>query len=119
MTSMTSMQSAQPCHSAPPRAKWIWCLPPSMLPLLILCFVAPRPIACASAQGGVKTVGGCPLFPSDNIWNRDISALPPSSNSAAYVARIGAAGHLHPDFGAGLYNGGPIGIPYTVVSAQQ
>ncbi|HEY7122770.1 MAG TPA: hypothetical protein VH540_02360 [Ktedonobacterales bacterium] len=64
-------------------------------------------------------VGGCPLFPSDNIWNADISTLPVQANSANYIASIGRSGHLHPDFGAGLYNGEPIGIPYIVVPASQ
>src|SRR5262245_61475297 len=57
----------------------------------------------------------CPLFPPDNVWNADISALPVHSNSAAYVASIGVTTGLHADFGAGLYRRAPIGIPYTVV----
>jgi hypothetical protein len=65
------------------------------------------------------SVGGCPLFPSNNIWNRDISTLPVAANSASIIASIGPTGHLHPDFGAGLYQGEPIGIPYTVVPASQ
>jgi hypothetical protein len=61
------------------------------------------------------SVGGCPLFPANNIWNRDISSLPVHSNSANFIQSIGITGHLHADFGAGLYDGGPIGIPYAVV----
>jgi hypothetical protein len=87
---------------------------------LVAAWLVPIPGAGVRASAaGAASVGGCPLFPADNIWNRDISKLPVSSGSAAYVASIGAAGHLHPDFGAGLYNGGPIGIPYTVVPASQ
>ena len=33
--------------------------------------------------------------------------------SAAIVAAIGRADNAHADFGSGLYEGGPIGIPYT------
>jgi hypothetical protein len=73
----------------------------------------------AESVANAASVGGCPLFPADNIWNRDISTLPASSKSATYITSIGASGHLHPDFGAGLYNGGPIGIPYTVVPQNQ
>ena len=40
-------------------------------------------------------------------------------NSANLIASIGAATGLHPDFGAGLYNGGIIGIPYAIVSGTQ
>jgi hypothetical protein len=59
------------------------------------------------------------MFPSDNIWNTDISSLPVAGNSANYIASIGPSGHLHPDFGSGTYNGEPIGIPYIVVPASQ
>ena len=65
------------------------------------------------------TVGGCPLFPTDNIWNRDISSLPVHRNSANFIASIGLTSHVHADFGAGLYNGAPIGIPYIVVPGSQ
>jgi hypothetical protein len=70
-------------------------------------------------QAAAASIGGCPLFPANNIWNTDISALPVAANSANVIASIGASGHLHPDFGAGLYDGGPIGIPYTVVPSSQ
>jgi hypothetical protein len=75
--------------------------------------------ASKASVRNAASVGGCPLFPADNIWNQDISSLPVSSKSATYIASIGASGHLHPDFGAGLYDGGPIGIPYTVVPQSQ
>jgi hypothetical protein len=39
------------------------------------------------------------------------------SNSTAIINFIGASTPLHPDFGAGLYAGQTIGIPYVVVSA--
>ncbi len=65
------------------------------------------------------TVGSCPLFPSNNIWNRDISSLPVHPDSANYIASIGLTNHVHADFGSGLYNGAPIGIPYIVVPANQ
>jgi hypothetical protein len=39
--------------------------------------------------------------------------------SAAWIASIGATAGLKADFGAGLWNGGPIGIPYTTVPGAQ
>jgi len=39
-------------------------------------------------------------------------------NSDVLIASIGAVTGLHPDFGAGLYQGSPIGIPYTVVASS-
>src|ERR1051326_5076768 len=62
---------------------------------------------------------GCPLFPSNNIWNTDISQLPVHINSANFIKSIGLDGHLHPDFGSGLYDDEPIGIPYTIVPGNQ
>src|SRR4051812_21711204 len=51
--------------------------------------------------------GACPVFPSDNAWNTDVSAYPVNPNSANYVASIGASTNLHPDFGT-FWDGGPI-----------
>ncbi len=63
--------------------------------------------------------GTCPIFPANNIWHADVSHLPVLSSSAAYVASIGTSAKVHPDFGAGVYDGGPIGIPITPVPAGQ
>jgi hypothetical protein len=61
---------------------------------------------------------GCPLFPADNVWNTDISALPVAPQSAAWLASMGAAGtDLHPDFGPDQ-GGYPYGIPVTVVTGS-
>jgi hypothetical protein len=62
---------------------------------------------------------GCPMLPADNIWNTPVGGLPLDPGSADYIEAIGAASGLHPDFGSGTWNGGPIGIPYTVVDATQ
>jgi hypothetical protein len=61
----------------------------------------------------------CALFPPDNVWNARIDALPTDVSSTTYVSTIGPAAGLHPDFGAGLWEGGPIGIPYAVVPTSQ
>ncbi len=73
----------------------------------------------AESSYNTNMIGGCTVFPPNNIWNYDISRLPVAANSANYVAAIGLSSHLHPDFGAGLYNGGPIGFPYLVVPGSQ
>jgi hypothetical protein len=54
-------------------------------------------------------------FPADNAWNTNVSSMPVDPNSNNIIAFIGAGSSLHPDFGAGLYNGSKIGIPYQVV----
>lgn len=58
-------------------------------------------------------------MPADNIWNAPVDALPVDANSDAYVNTIGAAIHPHADFGSGLWQGAPIGIPFVVVPAGQ
>ena len=45
--------------------------------------------------------------------------LPLHPHSAAMVAAVGAGAHAHADFGSGLYEGRPIGIPYRVVRRGQ
>jgi hypothetical protein len=72
-----------------------------------------------AALGAGAALNGAVAFPADNAWNADISAAPVDPNSAALIASIGLDIGLHPDFGAGLYNGAPIGIPYVVVAGSQ
>src|ERR1700681_2900200 len=71
----------------------------------------------AAAQ--TPKVGNCTVFPADNIWNTRIDQLPVHPSSSTWVNTIGAASPLHPDFGSGLYNGAPIGIPYVTVPGTQ
>jgi hypothetical protein len=74
--------------------------------------------ATALIWASAQTSGGT-AFPSDNAWNKDISTAPVDPASDAIIAFIGAGTGLHSDFGAGLYNGGPIGTPYAVVGSSQ
>ena len=59
----------------------------------------------------------CPIFPASNPWNQRVDRLPVANNSAAIIAAIGLNDPVHPDFGSGLYDGEPIGIPFTVVGS--
>jgi hypothetical protein len=61
----------------------------------------------------------CGIFPASNPWNERVDALPVANDSAAVVAAIGAGGAMHADFGSGLWDGAPIGIPVTVVPGSQ
>ncbi len=45
--------------------------------------------------------------------------MPVAASSDAIISSIGRDRGLHADFGSGLWDGGPIGIPITVVSAKQ
>lgn len=64
-------------------------------------------------------IDGCPMLPADNIWNARVDNLPIDPQSAAYVNTIGAGTGVHADFGSGLWNNGPIGIPYITVAGDQ
>ena len=85
--------------------------------------VAPPDIARSSAQvapGAPPTLAGCPMLPADNIWNTRIDNLPADATATSrYVTKIGSTAGMHPDFGKGLWNGGPIGIPYVTVPNSQ
>ena len=60
----------------------------------------------------------CTIFPATNAWNERVDTLPVAANSAQLIQSIGLGTGLHADFGSGLYDGQPIGIPYDVVSKQ-
>ena len=70
------------------------------------------------AQAG-PTIGGCPIFPANNVWNVPVDTLPVHASSTTFVNTIGASAGLHMDFGSGLYQGRPIGIPFITVPGTQ
>lgn len=64
----------------------------------------------------------CPIFPADAIWNTPIDHLPVHPLSDTYIDTIGADTEVHADFGSGIWppdGGGPIGIPYVVLTEEQ
>src|SRR4051794_39744043 len=60
----------------------------------------------------------CPVFPSSNPWNRRVDKLPVAANSGTLIRSIGLDTALHADFGSGTWDGGPIGIPFDVVTRK-
>ncbi|MGN6372439.1 MAG: hypothetical protein ACTHM1_05555 [Solirubrobacteraceae bacterium] len=60
-------------------------------------------------------VGDCPILPASNPLNQDISQAPVDPRSDAYIASIGASGHLFADFGFTP----SYGMPYVVVGPHQ
>src|SRR5215467_15138358 len=60
----------------------------------------------------------CPVFPANNAWNQRVDKLPVAADSAQLVASIGLDSPVHADFGSGKWDGGPIGIPFDVVSKK-
>jgi hypothetical protein len=72
-----------------------------------------------AGKGVNAALNGAVAFPASNAWNTDISAAPVDPNSDAILTSIGLATGLRPDFGAGTWQGAPIGIPYVVVAGSQ
>src|SRR5947207_696919 len=90
----------------------------------IRLLLASTTVAVLAAAGGaahalrVPAAPRCPVFPKSNPWNRRVDKLPVAQNSAAIIASIGVDTGLHADFGSGLWEGSPIGIPFDVVSRK-
>jgi hypothetical protein len=74
-------------------------------------FLAQAPLMRAAEP---PIIDGCAMFPPDNIWNTRVDRLPADQNSALYVATIGPAKTLVPDFGPDLASG----IPFVVAGDQ-
>jgi hypothetical protein len=78
-------------------------------------------LACAGGSAyalRVPAAPKCPVFPASNPWNKRVDKLPVARNSAAIVASIGTGTGLHADFGSGLWDGSPIGIPFDLVTRK-
>jgi hypothetical protein len=72
--------------------------------------IGSSPSASAAPVPGTS----CPVFPSNNVWNMDVSNLPVAAKSTMWK-RSASAGStlLHPDFG-----GPPYGFPFDVVAGD-
>jgi hypothetical protein len=93
--------------------------------LLVLLLVAlllpgPGPASAGSGNGAAKPVPGtrCSVFPADNWWHADVSALPVHPRSAEWLAHLSPGTLLHPDFGPSYGAGPDYGIPVTVVGRR-
>lgn len=58
------------------------------------------------------------IFPADNAWNQDVSKAAVDPYSSQIITTISTS-RIKADFGAGLYENLPIGIPYMVVCGSQ
>jgi hypothetical protein len=71
--------------------------------------------ACTATKATAEDIA---IFPADNPWRQDISANPVDPYSSQIVAGF-SANAIKPDFGSGLWEGAPIGIPYVVVCGNE
>lgn len=76
----------------------------------------PGPVAAAPAAAPGD--GPCATSLPDSFWRAPVDTLPLHPSSARYVSSIGSTEPLHPDFGSGLVEGQPFGIPITVTDAE-
>ena len=86
----------------------------------LACGAALTALALAGPASAEPLPGApdCEIFPADNVWNKRVDKLPIRKSSNRIVNAIGANLHVHADFGSGLWDGGPIGIPITVVDSS-
>lgn len=106
------------------------CISTSTLPTLtpfIETVAAPNPtetiapidtLAPSTPGESGPALSNCPMFPANNIWNARVDLLPVHPQSEAWINSIGRDEGFHMDFGSGAWDGGPIGIPYNVISGS-
>jgi hypothetical protein len=75
----------------------------------------PAGVSCTAAKADAENIQ---IFPADNPWNLDISASPIDPYNTQIIAEF-SSNVIKADFGSGLWDGAPIGIPYIVVCGSQ
>ncbi len=90
-----------------------------VLPLCALFVCSGTFLSGSALAQGAPSIAGCPIFSADNIWNTPVDMLPLDQNSDSYIDSIGRNAGVHPDFGSGMWEGAPIGIPFVTVPATQ
>ena len=88
-------------------------------PMLLAGFLIAVGAAAAGTASRLPQAPACTVFPATSPWNQRVDTLPVALGSARIVASIGVDDNMHADFGSGLWEGGPIGIPITVVRGTQ
>jgi hypothetical protein len=81
-------------------------------------YVRTDPTTCELAVG--PTLGGCPLFPANHLFNTPIDALPVHDDSDAFLDTIGRDTNIHLDLGTETDQQSEeyYGIPYNIVHAD-
>ncbi len=76
-----------------------------------LALLIPLPAEAATPITGTFPGTACTLFPSDSVFNTDISSLPVNAQSATWMSNMTQATNLHPDLGTFAQQ---YGIPVNV-----
>jgi hypothetical protein len=89
----------------------------TVVALAAVSFAQTAPTCHSMVPGQEGSLAGFVPFGATSLWNQDVSTAALDANSAAIISYIGNGTPVHPDFGAGLYNGSTMGIPYIVTAA--
>jgi hypothetical protein len=89
-----------------------------LLGLIVAGAMAAAALPALVAAHPLPAAPRCPMFPANNPWNQRVDRLPVAADSARLFGSIGVGAPVHPDFGSGLWDGAPIGIPFAVVSGR-
>jgi len=95
-----------------------------LLPVFVACKKNTTPLSpvtsTAPCQVTLADAENISIFPADNPWNTTVSASPVDDRSDAIIGLLAqGTPSVKADFGSGLWNNAPIGIPYTVVCGSQ
>lgn len=71
--------------------------------------------ACSATKADTEYIA---VLPADNPWNKDISQSPIDPYNTQIIQALSGYS-IKADFGSGLWEGAPIGIPYVVVCGSQ
>jgi hypothetical protein len=85
---------------------------------LLAAAVAVAALSGSAAALRLPSAPRCPIFPRTNAWNQRVDKLPLANDSATMIRSIGLNAGLHADFGSGVWDGSPIGIPFDVVTKK-
>jgi hypothetical protein len=72
-------------------------------------------LGCKALKADAENIA---IFPTNNAWNTDISKSQVDTYNAQIVAALSTYS-IKADFGSGVWEGSPIGIPYVVVCGSQ
>jgi len=75
-------------------------------------------IPVTNCTGNASDILSMMIFPANNAWNEDISASAVDPASVQILSAYAGSG-VKADFGSGLWDNAPIGIPFVVVCGGQ
>ena len=70
---------------------------------------------CTATKADAENIA---IFPTDNAWNKDISGSAVDPYNTQIIDALKGYS-IKADFGSGLWEGSPVGIPYVVVCGSQ